>query len=408
MTIPNSSFYMKYDAVEMNGNRIITTFDEYFDVIRRYVAANPTTGGAPTIGFSGPAEDWRFVFTVQGARKLAGWHNTGRFLHDPSKDYLGTAANTMEFHRDYFLFMRELQEEGLLDPEFFSQTHVEYEAKIAAGRIVGTHDESWQIMTPQSLIISEGRQADLLVPFAIYNDDRVTGMECAYAGLVALPTTTDICISVQAKNPELILQFYDFLATDVMQELLWWGIEGEHYQRDAKGRRFLTEAQYEERQANPLFGDETGIQHGGIAVPTRLDRGVEWPDGSGVTDPGRDRLIRTPFLYSEIEKNVLKALGIDNFWDLVGKPYVSPYGIGWDVAPTEAQPDLLDIHNYLDHAGGHGEYGQFFFQHMVMAKSEREAIAIWDEMQQWLIDNGVHVMEEYFTERVRDRVRTWN
>jgi alcohol dehydrogenase YqhD (iron-dependent ADH family) len=43
-----------------------------------------------------------------------------------------------------------------------------------------------------------------------------------------------------------------------------------------------------------------------------------------------------------------------------------------------------------------------------MAPTESAAIAIWDEMQEWLVDNGVHVMEEYFTQRVRDRVRDWN
>ena len=410
LNYPDAAFFLKYDAVEMNGNKVITSLDEYFQVIRDYVEANPTTGGQPTIGFGGPAEDWRWVFAVHGARKPHGWHNTGRILHDPAKNYDGVAANTMDFNIDYFLLLRQLQEEGLLDPEMLSQTHDEYVAKVAAGRIVGFYDEFWQVGDALALIRSEGRQEDLPVPFAIYHPNRMTNMNCAFAGVTAMAATTDISISIQAEDPAKILQFYDYLARDEMQELLWWGREGEDYQRDANGRRFLTAEQYDERNNNPLFGNDTGIGHGGFAtiVPTRLERGTEWPDGSGVTDPNMDRVIRPPLMYSEIEKNVLGALGWSTFWDGMGERYVSPYGFGWDIGPSEDQEELVDILNYLNSAGGHGEFGQFFFQRMIMAPNDDAAMAIWDEMQQWLVDNGVHAMEEEFTRRVRDRVANWN
>ena len=223
-----------------------------------------------------------------------------------------------------------------------------------------------------------------------------------------MAATTDISISIQAENPALILQFYDYLARDDMQVLFNWGIEGEHFQRDANGRRFLTAEQYDERNNDPLFGNNTGIGHGGMAFPTRLLRNEEWPDGSGVTDPNQDRVIRPPLMYSEIERNVLSALGWNTFWDGMGERYVSPYGFGWDIGPSEDQEELVDILNYLNDRGGQGEFGQWFFQRMIMAPTDDAAMAIWDEMQQWLVDNGVHLMEEEFTRRVRDRVATWN
>ncbi|MDR2570833.1 MAG: hypothetical protein LBD23_11160 [Oscillospiraceae bacterium] len=403
LNFPAAAFFLKYDAVEMNGNKVITTKDEYFNVIRDYVAANPDS-----IGFGGPAEDWRWVFAVHGARKLYGWHNTGRFLHNPDDNYVGYAANTFDFNIEYFLYLRELQQEGLLDPEFFSQTHDEYVAKVAAGRIVGMYDEFWQIGDALALIRSEGRQADLPVPFAIYNEDRMTNMNCAFAGITGMATTTDICISTQAADPALILQFYDFLVTDAMQELMWWGVEGEHFQKDDNGRRFLTAEQYDDRNDDVRFGDRTGVGHGGFTVPTRLERDAEWADGSGVTDPNMDRLIRPPLMYSEIENNVLAAMGWTSFWDAVGQPYASPYGFAWDIGPSEDETELVDILDYLNSSGGMGEFGQNFFQHMIMAATEAEAMAIWDEMQAWLIDNGVRQLEEVFTKLVQQRVAEWN
>jgi len=223
LNYPDAAFFLKYDAVEMNGNRVITTMDEYFDVIRQYVDDNPGS-----IGFSGPAEDWRWVFSVHGARKPHGWHNTGRFLHNPDTNYEGVAANMMDFNVDYFLMLRNLREEGLLDPEWFSQTHDEYVAKIAAGRIVGFYDEFWQVGDALALIRNEGRQEDLPIPFAIYHPDRMTSMNCAYAGVTAMAITIDASISTQADDPATVLQFFDYLARDDMQELLWWGVEGEH------------------------------------------------------------------------------------------------------------------------------------------------------------------------------------
>ena len=408
---PGSGFYMKYDAIAMNGGKVPTSLDEYFDVIRKYVAENPTTAdGASTIGFGGPAEDWRWVFSVHGARKPMGWHNTGRFLHDPDNNYEGKAANTYEWNLDYFLRLRGLREEGLLDPEFFSQSHEEYVAKVATGRIVGMYDESWQLGDAFSLIRAEGRSNDLPVPFAIYHPNRMTNMNCAFAGISAMATTTDVCISSQAKDPALILQFFDYLARDDMQELLWWGIEDEHFQKDSSGRRYLTEDQYNERANNVLFGNDSGIGHGGFAtlVPTRLFRDVEWPDGSGVTDPMRDRQVRAPILYDDTEKTVLNALGWNTFWDGMGEVYVSPYGRGWDIGPSEEQEDLVDMLSYLNERGGWGEFGQIYFQHMIMAGSDAEAREIWNTMQQWLVDNGVHELEAEFTRRVRDRINTWN
>jgi ABC-type glycerol-3-phosphate transport system substrate-binding protein len=402
---PFAAFFMKHSAVAMNDYRTIVDPNEYFDVIRPYVDQNPGS-----IGFSGPAEDWRWVFSVHGARKPHGWHNTGRFLHNPDTNYAGVAANMMDFNIDYFLMLRGLREEGLLDPEWFSQTHDEYVAKIAAGRVVGMYDEFWQIGDALALIRAEGRQEDLPVPFAIYHPDRMTNMNCAFAGVTAMATTVDISISVQAEDPAKILQFYDYLSQDHMQEYLWWGVEGENYQRDANGRRYLTEAQYDTRNNDPLYGNDTGIGHGGFGmiVPGRLLRNEEWPDGSGVTDPNQDRIIRPPLMYSEIEKNVLAALGWSTFWDGMGERYVSPYGFGWDIGPSEDQEELVDILNYLNSAGGWGEFGQFFFFDMVMANSDEAAMEVWDRMQQWLVDGGVYEIGEEFTRRVRDRVESWN
>jgi len=407
LTNPDAAFFLKYSAVAANGHPMVTTADEYFDIIRRYVADNPGM-----IGFSGPAEDWRFIFATHGGRKMHGWHNTGRFLMHPRDDYRAHAAHMFEFNRDYFMFLRDLRLEGLLDPEFFSQSHDEYVAKVASGRVVGFYDEWWQVGSAFSIIRQEERLEDLMVPYAIYHPDRVTGLNCSFSGVSAMTAWADIGISIHADDPALIIQFYDFLASDEMQELLWWGEEGVDFQRDANGRRYLTEAQYIERD-DPSFSNTTGITHAfATGVPTRINRDQDWPDGSGVTDPALDRVVRPQYLYDPLDAQMLRNLGWASMWEPFGDRYVSPYGFGWDIRPPDGEdPEeekLHDMFHYLNGGGGMGEFGMLFWQHMVMAATEAEALAIWDDMQQWLLDNGVRELEEYFTMRVRERIEEWN
>jgi len=405
MDYPFSGFWMKHAAVAQNGYEVIRTKDDYFNAIRAYVEANPTVNGQPTIGFSGPAEEWRWVFFTQGARKIDGWHNTGGFVYDPVT-YQATSYNRMDGARDYFLFMNELHREGLLDPELLSQTHDEYVAKVASGRVVGFYDEWWQVMDAFALIKQENRADDLYIPFSISSESAQTGMNDVYAGIQAMAVQLSICISRDAEDPVAILKFVDYLASDEMQELLMWGVEGVHFQKDENGRRYLTEEQYEERNLDVRFSDRTGIGHSfARAIPARLDRSAEWEDGSGVTDPNEDRKIRSQIIYNDMEKGVLANMGWSTFMDGMGEMWKSPYGYAWDIGVPEDDDLLQDARSaiFLE-----GEHGQNFFQHMIMAGSTEEALAIWDQLQAYLIDGGVEALEEYFTMRVLQRVEEWN
>ena len=405
MDYPTSGFFMKYAAVKDNGGKPITTQEEYFDAIRAYVAANPTTNGQPTIGFSGPAEEWRWVFFTHGARKINGWHNTGGFVYDPVT-YEATSYNRMDGARDYFLFMNELYREGLLDPELLSQTHDEYVAKVASGRVVGFYDEWWEVMDALTLIKQDNREDDLYIPFSISSEDAQTGMNDAFAGIQSISRGFSICISKDAKDPEGILQFIDYLASDEMQELLFWGVEGVHFQKDENGRRYLTPEQYEERNMDVRFSDRTGIGHAmAFAIPTKLDRSEEWADGSGVTDPNLDAKIRSQIIYNDMEKKVLAELGWSTFMDGMGDMWKSPYGFAWDI-PIPEDDDLLN--ECRENIFAEGEHGQNYFQHMIMAGSREEALAVWDQLYAYLIDGGVETLEAYYGMRAKQRADEWN
>jgi putative aldouronate transport system substrate-binding protein len=398
---PFAAFFMKHTAVAMNNYRTIVDPDEYFNVIRQYVAANPETGGQPTIGFSGPAESWRYVFSLLMAERIYGFPNTGRRLYHPQEDFRSYDRNTQVYRYNYLLRLWEMNQEGLLDPQYFSQTHDEYVAKIAAGRVVGFGDERWQIGDAFTLIKNEQRVDDVYIPFALLSPNRVPGMNCPYAGIKGLPIRLTIAISVNAADPAGILQYLDFLASPEMLDLNFWGIEGVHYQRDASGRRHLTQEQYDERSAVD-FTDTTGIGHFGGAVPRPLNLGEEKADGSGVWDPNHDP-IRSQFLLDDMEKGILANLGWLNWASSAGDQWESPFGFGWEMQISADDDFLLDIDDLYSSELG-GENCPAWTQGMVLAGSRVEFDALWDDLQMQFERLNIQALTDHFTNEARARV----
>lgn len=405
---PFAAFFMKNAAVASNGYKTITDPNEYFNVIREYVAANPTTNGQPTIGFSGPAETWRYVFTLLMGERLYGYPNTGRRIYDPNDNYTVHDRNMMPYRYNYLWTLNQLNQEGLLDPEMFSQTHDEYVAKVAAGRVVGFGDEYWEVQDAFALIKQEGRIDDVYIPFAPMYDDRVKGMNDPYAGIQGMAVRTTLSISSTAKDPVGILQYIDYLASDEMLELMYWGVEGKHYQKDENGRNYLTAAQYDERSLDVEFENKTGVGHvfGSGLVPKPLEPYAERANGAGVWDWKQDPA-RVQFIYDDMEKEVLSRLGWNAFTDSTGEMWRSPYGYGWEIVIPSDDDHLNDIVNLLESELG-GENCPAWTQGMVLAKSKAEFDALWDDLQARLTDIGIQDINDFFTQRAQLRVEEYN
>jgi len=407
MDYPFAAFFMKNAAVAMNGYKTITDPDEYFNVIRQYVAANPTTNGQPTIGFSGPTETWRYVFSLLMAERLYGYPNTGRRIYDPNDNWTVHDRNMMKYRYNYLWTLNQLNQEGLLDPEMFSQTHDEYVAKVASGRVVGFGDEYWEVMDAFALIKQENRINDVYIPFAPMYPDRVQGMNDPYAGIQALAIRVDMCISVNAKDPAGILKYFDYLASPEMLQLMYWGVEGEHYQKDANGRKYMTAAQYDARTLDVNFSSKTGIGHIGNLAPHPLEMYAENPDGSGVWDPMLDPA-RRQFIYNDMEKQVLAKLNWKSFTDSTGDMWRSPYGYGWEITIPSDNDRLNEIVATLDGTEFGGENCPSWTQGMVLAKSKDEFDALWNDLQAKLEAAGIQELNDFFTQRARQRVADFN
>lgn len=117
--------------------------DEYFDLLERYVAENPTMeDGTENIAYTILCDDWRYFCLENAPQFLDGYPNDGSVIVEPEKlqiiDY-----NTTPTAKRYFQKLNEEFHKGFVDPESFTQTYDEYIAKLSTGRVLGMIDQWW-------------------------------------------------------------------------------------------------------------------------------------------------------------------------------------------------------------------------------------------------------------------------
>lgn len=396
---PGSAFYLAADVLEANDWQVPETIDEYFEYIVDFYGNNPEMNGAATIGFSGPTESWRFGFMTLGGDKLEGIHNTGGYFFDPDDGYRANRKDTMEHRKDYFKHLFNLNQAGVLDPEMFSQTYDQYVAKVASGRVLGMFDEFWEIETAVNNITNnESLMGAYPVPIRIVNEGTE---QDSYMGLTTVGTSNGIAITVDNKDPVRAMQFFNRMAEDDMQTLIYWGVEGEHYTINANGKLDLTDEQFDARQ-DPNFAGETGIAVDFLwNFPKYVRPWEEMRNGAGFplvdySDKAMERM------YNENEQAILDNLGWETFIEPFDPVFESPYGYGYDINIPTDRDDLQDIDAAFADINTNTYYSQ-----MVLAESEADFEAYWQELVDLQSQIDETPLLDYMTEQVNKRVTEW-
>ncbi len=77
------AFFIQKQVIAWNGYQVPTTLNEYFDLIERFIAANPETeDGVKYTGFAILCEDWRRFCLINPVQHLMGRPNDGEVIVD--------------------------------------------------------------------------------------------------------------------------------------------------------------------------------------------------------------------------------------------------------------------------------------------------------------------------------------
>ena len=382
---------IQWAALKENDYKYPTTVEEYEALIKKYMADHPTTdSGLPTIGISMSASDWHWMITLGNpAGYIAeGAPDNGQWLIDD--DYNAVYKFRSEKVREYFKWLNKLYNDGILDHEFATQTHEDYIAKIASGRVVSLLDTDWDYADGEKILIADGK-LDLTyagIPLTMDKDTKAPSL--MYQGLT---TGQGVGITTACKDPVAAIKFMDYICSDEGQVLVNWGVKDVNYFIDEEGHRYRTAEEIAEADSNKDYAKNTGVGFHAYPFPT-YGNGVVDSTGSTYTPQSRETVIDS---YNEEQKAGCEAWGVELLVDIF--PQASEFEVPkYSAIWAYTKPVEFDeIGNQLD---------EIAWSKLIscVIGSEADFDANYDGMISELEKAGMAQAEEILTEIVKGRV----
>jgi putative aldouronate transport system substrate-binding protein len=312
------------------------TLDRYFTLIEDYKAKNPETDGQPTVGFELLASTGREWGMTNPPAFLAGYPNNGGVTVDDNDK--ATIYADKDIAKQWYQKLNEEYNKGIVDPESFTLTFDQYTAKIAAGSVLGMHDQGWNFQTATQALQGAGKDEYTYVPLMPVYD----GVEPWYADRDVMNTNQGFGISSTTQKSKQAMAFLNVLLSEPWQKVLSWGIEGEDYQVDGQGAFSRTDQQrvnYKDltwRSSNRLDALlDVLSKHNG-----------QFSDGNAYSPD--DQPTEFYDTLTEYDKSVMKAYDKQTWRDFVNDPpenpvYYPAWSITLDDAATEVNQQMTDV-----------------------------------------------------------------
>ncbi len=357
------AFFVQKQVLAWADYPEINTLNEYFDLLERFIASNPTDeNGTPYIGFAILCEDWRHFCLINPVQHLMGRPNDGEVYicvepqnyevtgNDPSEEFKTETFIEKPYAKAYYKKLNEVYQAGLIKSSTFTLSYNDYIADISNGIVLGMFDQTWDFGSGTSALTDAGKYDRTYVALdLVYDPEYVGGVEIEpnYVNGSLPNVRRGFGISVTAEDPEFIINMIEEMLSDEWQIIFNWGIEGEDYYVE-DGRLLMTEEQYAKTQdaawklankADALFSSapkKQGYIMNDITLPsgTVIKAGNCW-------EPGNQPEIVFG-LMNDYDKAFLAAYGYQTWADFVEDPIeLAPYGEAWqiDYTPVETAHD---------------------------------------------------------------------
>ena len=237
-THSGEAFWLQVKVLAWDGYPTIRTPYEYFDLLERYLAANPTdANGDPYYGYEIEANEAWFFALDNPPMFLDGYPNDGCCIVDPdtheAKDY-----NLSPTAKRWFALLNEEYQKGVIDQECFLLNGEQYYEKLRSGRVLGMVDQQWNF----SNAVSDLPADCTYIPLGLTID---AGIEEHYCDKMTFNNSEGVGVSTSCKEPRAALQFLNDLLEPEILNLRFWGVEEVDYSVREDGIFYQTEEQYE-------------------------------------------------------------------------------------------------------------------------------------------------------------------
>lgn len=382
---------LQWAVLKENDYEIPKTTAQFETMIKNYMEAHPTTeDGMDMIGITLSASDWHWLITLGNPSGFIseGHPDNGQWVVD--ENYNAVYKFRSEKVREYFRWLNHLYNEGILDPEFATQTHEDYIAKISSGRVLGLLDTDWDYADAEKILKADGKTDKTYCGLPVTMDENTKAPSLMYRGLT---TGQGVGITTACEDPVAAIKFLDYLCSDEGQVLVNWGIEGVNYHIDEEGHRYRTVEEANEANSNKDYAKTTGVGFHAYPFPC-YGPGVTDSTGSTYTTTSKDAVISE---YDEEQKAACEAWGTELLVDIFPQPEefeVPPYSPIWAYSmPVE----FTEIVNKLDEIAWSSVVG-------CVIGTEEEFDAGYDQMIADMEDSDMAEAESMLTETLKERV----
>lgn len=388
-SISQGAFWIQRSVLKEFNYPKIKTLDEYFDLIKKYKEKYPQIDGKDTIGFVafGGVQD-QFFSVTNPAMHLAGYPNDGDVLVDmnthEAKVYQGS-----DFEKRWVQKLNEVNAEGLFDAESFVVNKDQYLAKLTSGRVLGYFNYNWQVGDATNNLKKAGVDEKRYAPLPIVFDESIKDQ---YIDPPSFVNNRGIGISVKAKDPARIMQYFDNMLTEDNQKLIQWGIKDETYSVDENGRFFLSPEQ-KAKHDDPEFLRSFGFDYYNYNWP-RYGNNSVFEDGNAYGVGNQPEVAYAG--YTDGDKKILDAFGAKTFSEYFSKPDDRPWYPAWSINKGQGTPEQI----YGQKAG---DLQRKYIPKLVLA-APGEFEALWTEYLNEFKKLNPEVYEAFVTKVVQDRV----
>lgn len=361
------AFFIQKQVLAWAGYPQIKTLNEYFDLIERFIAANPTDeNGAAYEGFAILCEGWRHFCLINPVQHLMGRPNDGEVIVNVNSGNWETETFINQpYAKGYYQKLNEMYNKGLIKKDTFVMNYDQYIAKLSSGTVLAMFDQTWDFGTATQALETAGMNKNTYIALPLVYDESYgygTITEQYLNGTVP-NKNRGFGISVNCEYPERMIELFETLLSDRWQTILQWGIEGEDYTVSEDGRMLMTQEQYLQRSdaSWQIKNMAKAIWDGAPKKQGLMDNGNAW-DPASQDEIYFDRM-------NDYDKEFLAAYGYKKPADFFNAPCeLAPYGEAWQIDKAPIQDDYDDFLLIQDQQ----------LPGIIMATDEADFNAKWD------------------------------
>ena len=352
------------------------TQDEFVNLLTEWKEEYPTIDDKQSIAMAFNSEnDGDYTWPFRGMFGIKSTYEEDGVLYD----ILRAPRN-----KDMYLFMNKLYREGLIDQDWPVTKETLYDEKIVGGSVLSSPAAYWNIKNDQLRFDADGNEDidNQMFPFLVVADG-VTKEEATY-GPTSVLGWSYTYISSSNKHPERTMEFLNFLMSEEGQYLTQWGIEGTHWEM-VEGKRVILQPIIDQIEAGKIWD----------YMPEEGIRKYELVFKSGIATDGQNYDLNNAYRdatgqIEAVEGFAREYLGITAY-------DTTEYD---DLGPDSGTMEAL-IATKVD------DLKKEAFPKIIMASSEEEAAALYDQLIEDIEAAGVAQIEEIMNAKYKDRMEVW-